>query len=119
MRLKSFAVVGTVGLLAIIGAVQAVRWACSWLAVALVCWGGWDIAEAAYAAPWIIVASTSGLAMSFYGMYEDNKRYKRSAAGTSTAATPATPSRSTGRTGGMHERKKARRCWNTGEPAKG
>ena len=78
MRLKSFAVVGTVGLLAIIGAVQAVRWACSWLAVALVCWGGWDIAEAAYAAPWIIVASTSGLAMSFYGMYEDNKRYKRS-----------------------------------------
>lgn len=78
MRLKSFAVVGTVGLLAIIGAVQAVRWACSWLAVALVCWGGWDIVEAAYAAPWIIVASTSGLAMSFYGMYEDNKRYKRS-----------------------------------------
>ena len=48
-------------LLAIIGAVQAVRWACSWLAVALAYWGGWDIAEATYAAPWIIVASTSGL----------------------------------------------------------
>ena len=37
----------------------------------------------------------------------------------STAATPAPKSRSTGRTGGTHERKKARRCWNTGEPAKG
>lgn len=35
-------------LLAIIGAVQVVRWACSWLAVALAYWGGWDIAEAAH-----------------------------------------------------------------------
>ena len=42
-----------------------------------------------------------------------------SAASTSTAATPAPKSRSTDRTGGTHERKKARRCWNTGEPAKG
>lgn len=56
-------------LLAIIGAVQVVRWACSWLAVALTYWGGWDIAEAAHAAPWIIVASTAGLAMSLYGMH--------------------------------------------------
>lgn len=44
---------------------------------------------------------------------------KCSAAGTSTAATPAPKRRSTGRIGGTHERKKARRCWNTGEPAKG
>ena len=43
---------------------------------------------------------------------------KCSAASTSTAATPAPKSRSTGRTGGTHERKKARRCWNTGEPAR-
>ena len=50
MKLKSFVATGTVGLLAIIGAVQAVRWACSWLAVALTCWGGWGIAEAAHAA---------------------------------------------------------------------
>lgn len=68
-------------LLAIIGAVQVWRWACSWLAVALVYWGGWDTAEAAHAAPWIIVASTAGLTMSLYGMYEDNKRYKRSGYG--------------------------------------
>ena len=32
-------------LLAIIGAVQVVRWACSLMAVALACWGGWDIAD--------------------------------------------------------------------------
>lgn len=32
-------------LLAIIGAVQVVRWACSLMAVALTYWGGWDIAE--------------------------------------------------------------------------
>lgn len=68
-------------LLAIIGAVQVVRWACSLMAVALTCWGGWGIAEAAHAAPWIIVASAAGLTMSFYGMYEDNKRYKRSGYG--------------------------------------
>lgn len=61
-------------LLAIIGAVQVWRWACSWLAVALVYWGGWDIAEAAHAAPWIIVASTAGLTLSLYGMHEDSKR---------------------------------------------
>lgn len=68
-------------LLAIIGAVQVVRWACSLMAVALACWGGWDIAEAAHAAPWIIIASTAGLTMSLYGMHEDNKRYKRSGYG--------------------------------------
>ena len=70
-----------IALLAIIGAVQAVRWACSLLAVALAYWGGWDIAEAMQAAPWIIVVSTAGLAMSLYGMHEDNKRYKRSGYG--------------------------------------
>lgn len=70
-----------IALLAIIGAVQVGRWACSWLAVALAYWGGWDIAEAAQAAPWIIVATTAGLAMSLYGMHEDNKRYKRSGYG--------------------------------------
>ncbi len=68
-------------LLAIIGAVQVVHWACSLLAVALAYWGGWDIAEAMQAAPWIIVVSTAGLAMSLYGMHEDNKRYKRSGYG--------------------------------------
>ena len=81
MRLKSFVAAGTVGLLAIIGAMQMVLWACSLMAVALACWGGWDIAEAAHAAPWIIVASTAGLAMSLYGMHEDNKRYKRTGYG--------------------------------------
>lgn len=81
MKLKSFVATGTVALLAVIGAVQVWRWACSWLAVALAYWGGWDIAEAAQAAPWIIVASTAGLAMSLYGMHEDNKRYNRSGYG--------------------------------------
>lgn len=68
-------------LLAIIGAVQVWRLACSLMAAALACWGGWDIAEAAHAAPWIIIASTAGLTMSLYGMHEDNKRYKRSGYG--------------------------------------
>ena len=81
MKLKSFVATGTIGLLAIIGAVQVVRWACSLMAVALTCGGGWDIVEAAHAAPWIIVASTAGLTMSFYGMHEDNKWYKRSGYG--------------------------------------
>ncbi len=61
---------GGIALLAIIGAVQAVRWVCFLLAVALAYWGGWDSAEAMQAAPWIIVVSTAGLAMSLYGMHE-------------------------------------------------
>lgn len=40
MRLKSFVATGTVGLLAIIGAAQVWRWACSLMAVALTYWGG-------------------------------------------------------------------------------
>lgn len=78
MKLKSFVTTGTVGLLAIIGAAQVGRWACFWLAVALTCWGGWDIADAAHAAPWIVVASTAGLAMSLYGMREGKTTDKRS-----------------------------------------
>ena len=81
MNFRIIFALDSIALLAIIGAVQVVRWACSWLAVALAYWGGWDIAEAAQAAPWIIAASIAGLAMSLYGMHEDNKRYKRSGYG--------------------------------------
>ena len=68
---------------------------------------------------WLAVASGAvGMlyALGFAGSIEALGA-RLSAASTSTAATPAPKRRSTGRTGGTHERKKARRCWNTGEPA--
>ena len=57
----------------------------------------------------------------FFARLGDHARRARSAAPQAhrPPPRPAPKSRSTGRTGGTHERKKARRCWNTGEPAKG
>lgn len=81
MKLKSIIATGTTALLAIIGAVQVWRWTCALTATALAYWGKWDIAEAAQAAPWILFALGAGLAMSLYGMYEDNRRYKRTGYG--------------------------------------
>lgn len=75
MKLKSIFAAGTTVMFAAIGAVQVWRWACSLLSVALAYWGKWDVAEAAQAAPWILFALASGLAMSLYGMYKDNERY--------------------------------------------
>ena len=45
---------------------------------ALVAYGQWEVAEAAKAAPLILFSLAFGLALSLYGMYEDNKRYTRS-----------------------------------------
>lgn len=75
MKLKLIIATGTTALLAVIGAVQVWRWACALTATALAYWGEWNIAEAAQAAPWILLALGAGLAMSLYWMHEDNKRY--------------------------------------------
>lgn len=75
MKLKSIIATCTTALLAIIGAVQAWRWACALTATALAYWGKWDIAEAAQAAPWILLTLVAGLGMSLYGMYKDNEYY--------------------------------------------
>lgn len=67
-----------VAALALIGAGQVVVWMNQAMQYALVTYGQWEAAEAAKAAPLILFSLTFGLALSLYGMYEDNKRYTRS-----------------------------------------
>lgn len=64
--------------LAMVGAAQVVCWANRLMAHALVVCGSWEPEAAAKSAPWILFALASGLAMSLYGMYEENQQYKRS-----------------------------------------
>ena len=81
MNLRLILALDGLALLAIIGAVQVCRWACSLMAVALAGWGGWDITEAAQAAPWILFALVAGLGMSLYGMHKDNEYYSQQSYG--------------------------------------
>ena len=69
----------TLGALAIIGAGEIIHRVVQGTAWALSAWGGWDATEATRAAPWLCAAVAAGLAMSLYGMYQDNQQYKRSA----------------------------------------
>ena len=70
-----------VAVLAGIGAVQTVRFACNITAAALAYWGGWNIAEAAHAAPWILFALAGAAAISLHSLHEENERYKRTGYG--------------------------------------
>lgn len=63
--------------LAMVGAAQVVCWANRLMARVMIVYGSWEPEAAAKSAPWILFALASGLAMSLYGMYEDNKRYSR------------------------------------------
>ena len=69
----NIAVTGVVALLALIGAVKVAQTACALTALALARWGGWDIAEAAQAAPVILAAAAGGLTIFLQGLYEDGR----------------------------------------------
>ena len=73
--MRKYITPAAIGLLAGIGAVQVIGWACEGLTLALTRWGGWQAAEAAQAAPVILLALAAGLALSLWGLHEDNKRY--------------------------------------------
>ena len=70
MKKHSITLTGSIALLAIIGAVKVAQTACAVTAVALAYWGGWDIAEAAQAAPVILAAAAGGLVFALKGLYE-------------------------------------------------
>lgn len=70
-----------VAALALVGAGQVLVWMVQGIAKALVVWGNWGAAEASNAAPWILFAVASGLALSLHGLYEDNKHYSRQSYG--------------------------------------
>ena len=71
----NIAVTGVVALLALIGAVKVAQTACALTACALARWGGWDIAEAAQAAPVILSAAAGGRIIFLQGLYDDDDRY--------------------------------------------
>lgn len=64
--------------LAMVGAGQVICWADRLMVCVMIVYGSWEPEAAAKSAPWILLALASGLAMSLYGMYEDNKQYSRS-----------------------------------------
>ena len=72
MKKHSIALTGSVALLAIIGAVKVAQTACGLTAIALAYWGGWDIVEAAQAAPVILAAAAGGLVFTLKGLHEDD-----------------------------------------------
>lgn len=79
--MKKYTTTITVGALAGVGAAKVIQWSCAGLAFCLTCLGGWQAAEAAQAAPVILLALAAGLALSLWGLHEDNKRYSNSGLG--------------------------------------
>ena len=79
--MRKYITPAVIGLLAGVGAARVAVWACEGMACALTRWGGWQAAEAAQAAPVILLALAAGLALSLWGLHEDNKRYSRSGYG--------------------------------------
>ena len=79
--MKRTVAIAAVGFLTGVGAARVVIWACGAMARALTLWGGWQPAEAAKAAPWVVLSIAAGLALSLWGLHEDNKHYSRSGYG--------------------------------------
>lgn len=70
-KLHPLTIVGITSL-ALIGALKVFQTACDLTAIALACWGGWDIAEAAQAAPVILAAAAGGLVLACKAMLDDD-----------------------------------------------
>lgn len=69
----------TVAALAGIGAARVLVWLNNGIAAVLLMSNGqWSVEQAAKAAPWILAALVSGLAISLYSMACDNERYESS-----------------------------------------
>lgn len=74
MKLKNI----TLTALALIGAGKVVSLANAGIAVALVRFGHWDMAEADHAAPWLLFAVVGGLSVSLWCLHDINEDYKQS-----------------------------------------
>lgn len=79
--MKRTIVIAAVVFLVGVGAARVAIWACWAMAGALTLLGGWQPAEAAKAAPWVVFAIAAGLALSLWALHDDNKRYSRSGYG--------------------------------------
>lgn len=73
--LKSFGVAFLAG----VGAARVLIWLNAGIVHLLVMHGGWEVAEAFKAAPWVLFALGFGLLLSVSGLFSTGEHYKRSA----------------------------------------
>lgn len=62
-----------------VGAARVLVWLNTGIAYLLIMRGGWEVAEAVKAAPWVLFALGFGLLLSVSGLLSTGKHYKRSA----------------------------------------
>lgn len=62
-----------------VGAARVLVWLNTGIAYLLIMRGGWEVAEAFKAAPWVLFALGSGLLLSVSGLLSTGEHYKRSA----------------------------------------
>ena len=68
-----------VAVLAGVGAARVLVWLNTGIAHLLIMRGGWEVAEAVKAAPWVLFALGFGLLLSVSGLLSTGEHYKRSA----------------------------------------
>lgn len=68
-----------VAFLAGVGAARVLVWLNTGIAHLLIMRGGWEVAEAVKAAPWVLFALGFGLLLSVSGLFSTGEHYKRSA----------------------------------------
>lgn len=77
--MKRYLKIFGVAFLAGVGAARVLIWLNIGIAYLLVMRGGWEVAAAVKAAPWVLAAVGGGLILSITGMISDSKYYKRTA----------------------------------------
>ena len=85
-----------VAFLAGVGAARVCVWINTAIVHLLVMRGGWEVAEAIKAAPWVLFALSFGLLLSVSGMLATGEHYKRSAEKQQESTVKATSERKAG-----------------------
>ena len=74
--MKRYLKICSVVALAGVGAAQVLTWLNMGIVHLLVMRGGWEVAAAVKAAPWVLAAVGGGLILSIAGMLTDSKHYE-------------------------------------------
>lgn len=77
--MKRYLKISGVAFLAGVGAARVLIWLNTGIAHLLIMRGGWEVAEAVKAAPWVLFALGFGLLLSVSGLLSIGEHYKRSA----------------------------------------
>lgn len=76
--MKRYLKIFGVAFLAGVGAARVLVWINAGIVHLLVMHGGWEVAEAFKAAPWVLLALGFGLLLSVSGLFSTGEHYKRS-----------------------------------------